>query len=687
MFSRYTHSILLQFLVFISSFSVYAGVSDEVLKNENTGASTQYLIGTGIADVTGPALGSPMFGYGKPGQNTEGIHTRLKSRAFIFVDPKTQNRLLFASVDIGNIEHHIFLEVLDRLKVSYGDLYHKKNTILSATHTHSGPDGYSHARMAAGLGGSLDPAHFERIVSGIVKSIEGAHGNLVPGSILINSGNVIGAGENRSMKAYNANPVEERSRYNSAMDLDMTLLRLQGEKSALASINWFAVHPTSMTFNNKLISGDHKGYASLTWEQDSATYSDALLDENFIAAFAQSTPGDVTPNLNLNNTGPGKNDIDSTQIIGQRQLDVAQTLFNDATEVITGPIESRQLYVDMSNVSVTGEFTGAGEQVTCPSAYGYSFAGGSTEDGGGHFLFSEGMTDQKWWLDIIIKMVTGTEGWTQSVKDCQSPKAILLETGSGEVPLQSQIRSLTISRLGSLAIVAMPVEITTMSARRIRQSVKETLGDWAKHIVIAGYSNGYAGYVTTPEEYETQQYEGGHTVHGKWTLPAYLQSLTRLAQSLDDSSVTLSGPEYDDWRGKAPELSLFADTVDGIPAGKSFGDLIALDKKLVKKGEEVSVEFWSGNPSTGYRDDDVFVSIERKQEGIWQSVLTDTAWSTIIRWREEDDGLVAGVSWAVPANVASGTYRIKHLGNYRLTLDEFRQFETTSPEFQVVDKN
>ena len=644
-----------------------------------------YLIGKGMADVTGPAYGNPMWGYAKPGQNTEGIHTRLKSRAFIFVDPKTQNRLLFVSVDVGSIEHHIFLEVLDRLKSSYGAAYNKDNTVLSATHTHSGPDGYSHTRMSAGLVGALNPTHFERIVSGIVESIQLAHSNLQPGSILINKGDVMGAGENRSMKAYNANPENERNLFDSPMDLDMTLLRLQGAKGALASINWFAVHPTSMTFNNKLISGDHKGYASLTWEQQTKTPSHIFQDVNFIAAFAQSTPGDVTPNLNLDNTGPGKNEIDSTQIIGQRQLDVAQELFNSATETIHGPIESKQMYVDLSDLQVASEFTGMGEQVTCPSAYGYAFAGGSTEDGGGHFLFSEGMKDQKWWLDFAIRMLTGTPDWTEAVKACQSPKAILFETGSGDVPLQSQIRSLTISRLGSLAIVSMPAEITTMSARRIRQAVKTELGDWVKHIVIAGYSNGYAGYITTPEEYETQQYEGGHTLHGKWTLPAYLQTLTALAKTLNQPSIKTSELEYDDWRGKAPQVNLFAHVIDVQPDDKSFGEVVSIDKKRVKKGETIVVKFISGNPSTGYRNDDTYVSIEYKQGDDWKTVLTDHAWSTIVRWQELDDNLIAKISWTVPKDSATGIYRIKHLGNYRLTKVEFKQFESVSPEFTVED--
>ena len=200
-----------------------------------------------------------------------------------------------------------------------------------------------------------------------------------------------------------------------------------------------------MTYNNRLISGDHKGYAASTWENVERAH---LNDNDFVAAFAQSTPGDVTPNLNLDNTGPGADDMESTAIIGQRQLDVAQTLFSRATEKITGPIDIRQVYVDMSTLKVSDEFTGAGEQTTCPSAYGYPFAAGSTEDGGGHFLFSEGMTEQSWWLDIIIRFVTGAEKWTQAVKDCQFPKAILFETGTGDIPLQSQIRSVSVGASG-----------------------------------------------------------------------------------------------------------------------------------------------------------------------------------------------------------------------------------------------
>ncbi|MDZ7781528.1 MAG: neutral/alkaline non-lysosomal ceramidase N-terminal domain-containing protein [Halioglobus sp.] len=93
------------------------------------------------------------------------------------------------------------------------------------------------------------------------------------------------------------------------------------------------------------------------------------------------------------------------------------------------------LYVDMSDCEVDGRFTGSGPQRTCPSAYGYSFAGGSTEDGGAHFLFHEGMLEQHLWRDWLVRLVTGAPKWTQAVKSCRAPEPHPVRaTGSGDRP-------------------------------------------------------------------------------------------------------------------------------------------------------------------------------------------------------------------------------------------------------------
>ncbi|XP_041346729.1 neutral ceramidase B-like isoform X2 [Gigantopelta aegis] len=64
---------------------------------------------------------------------------------------------------------------------------------------------------------------------------------------------------------------------------------------AMTSFCWFAVHCTSMNNTNRLISGDNKGYASQLFEK--LMNPDSLPGQGtFVAAFAQSNEGDVSPN-------------------------------------------------------------------------------------------------------------------------------------------------------------------------------------------------------------------------------------------------------------------------------------------------------------------------------------------------------------------------------------------------------
>ena len=645
-------------------------------------AQTPYLIGRGMVDITGPEVGMPLWGFGRPDQIAEGIHIRLRSRAFISVqanDP--EQRLVFVSADLGSIDHHMTLEIVERLQRRYGSTYTLDNVIISATHTHAGPSGYWQSRTDTGLDGGLYPAHFDAIVSGITASIVQAHQDLQPGHIYINTGRVADAGVNRSEIAYRENPQQERDRYSENTNTAMTLLKFVGNDGPLGMINWYALHPTAMNYYNRLISGDHKGYASLQMERHEGTRY--VSTDDFVAAFAQSDPGDVTPNTNLDNTGPGATDVETTRIMGERQLAVAQTLFDEADEALAGPIDSRRLYVDLSDYAVDDEFTGMGTQHTCPSAYGYSFAGGSTEDGGGHFLFREGMTEQSVWRDWLIRLIIGAPEWTEPVKACQSPKAILLETGSGAPPLQSQIRSITVARVGQLVILALPAEVTTMAGRRLRASVMAELGDWARHVVLAGYSNGYAGYITTPEEYGLQQYEGGHTLHGRWSLPAYQQIASQLAAALESGAPVANDLPYDDWRGKSVGQPLPAGPENLHPNGASPGDAVAPLAASYRPGETIAARFWSANPTANFPKGKNYLLVERKTAAGWQRIADDGDWSTRVRWQLEANAYIAELSWELPQQTPPGAYRFSHFG-FDATGSAF---SGTSSVFEVTESD
>jgi neutral ceramidase len=87
--------------------------------------------------------------------------------------------------------------------------------------------------------------------------------------------------------------------------------------------------------------------------------------------------------------------------------------------------------------------------------------------------------------------------------------------------------------IGDVAICALPAELTTVAGRRTCDGVTKALASaGVRRSVLAGYANAYAGYVTTPEEYALQDYEGASTHFGQWTLPAYQTELARLAARL-----------------------------------------------------------------------------------------------------------------------------------------------------------
>src|SRR5699024_11850512 len=110
--------------------------------------TSQYLVGSGKADITGAAAETGMFGYAA-GQVVQGINDRLCSHAFIIgeADKNAGKRVVYVSADMGAMFTAVKLEVIKRLKADYGDLYNDDNVMLTATHTHVGNAGYSHQQL------------------------------------------------------------------------------------------------------------------------------------------------------------------------------------------------------------------------------------------------------------------------------------------------------------------------------------------------------------------------------------------------------------------------------------------------------------------------------------------------------------------------------------------------------------
>ena len=364
---------LLVWLIFTAFFIVPA-----------PGFASTYLVGTGMYDITGPAAECGMMGYSMPDQKTEGIHMRLRSRAFVVVDPQSGKRVAFVIAEAGIIPQGVKQAVVKKLLSKYNGLYTDENVTISATHTHSGPGAYSHYALYNLSMLGYDEKHFNTVAEGIYQSIVRAHNNLEPGNIRINMGELNNCGWNRSPLAYEENPAEEKAGYNSNTDKTMTLLRFVAtDGSDLGTVNWYAVHPTSMGNTNKLISSDNKGYAAYLFEKQIGTNYAAA--NTFVAAFAENNAGDVSPNIYWGYPN-GVDDYEHMKIIGERQYDKAMELFNEADVNLAGSVDYRHMYVDMSNQYISPAFmppdqSGAGK--TCVAAIGVSMLAGSTEDGKG----------------------------------------------------------------------------------------------------------------------------------------------------------------------------------------------------------------------------------------------------------------------------------------------------------------
>jgi neutral ceramidase len=672
-------------------------------------AEDTYLIGRSAADITLPVVGVQLLGFVRPDQISEGLQQRQYARTFVVADTSSKTRLAIVTCDIAFPTHALKLAVLDRLKAKFGDRYGHGNVILAATHTHAAPGGFHHYIDAGPLGGGFFPQCFDALADGIAESITASDADLKPGKVLLSRGEVEGAGVNRSRVAYMNNPAEERARYANDVDTSMLQLKFVREDGPVGILNWFAVHGTSMNYFNKLVSGDNKGYAAYAVERAHGTHYTGKPE--FVAAFAQTNCGDVTPNLNLNNTGPGKNDVESTRIIGSRQARVAEKLFAQDGEPLRGPVEFRHAFVDFSKLEVAAEFTGAGAKKTCAAALGYSFAAGSTEDGGGHPLFHEGMKESNPLIDSMARANFPGSAPTDELRQCQRPKAILLATGLTKPPSQEQVLPVEVARIGQLVLAVGPAEYTTMAGRRIRAALGKELGVDPQNVVIAGYANDYANYVTTHEEYDSQQYEGGSTLFGPWTEAGYRQEFVRLARALKSGQPVESKVTPVDMRTRVKTSKSLDGPDEQAPTGAKPGDAVTDAKEKYAAGELVSVNFWTGSPVNDYRRTDRFMAVERQAPGgnTWQVVREDFDWDTTVRWKQtgndpaakaatdakpeaprigpaprvlRPDPYQAIVTWQTDAQTEPGTYRIVFYGKFKKD-GKVERFEARSKSFTV----
>src|SRR5262249_27847741 len=153
--------------------------------------------------------GLRMLGWGRPENVVRGVATPLYARAMVLFDRRSGTRFAYVCADLNFIPELVRRGVLDRLRERHGGLdFAPRDLMLGATHTHSGPAGYTQQLpyMLAAPGISLTV--LDAIVAGLADAIAEAAHAAQPCRLWLCSGTmplVRAAAFNRSLAAYNSN--------------------------------------------------------------------------------------------------------------------------------------------------------------------------------------------------------------------------------------------------------------------------------------------------------------------------------------------------------------------------------------------------------------------------------------------------------------------------------------------------
>jgi neutral ceramidase len=644
-----------------------------------------YLVGRGLSDITGEAAECGMLGYGRADQQTAGIHTRQRTRAFIVAESAEGPRVLMVVSDLPLVFDSVHQAVLAQLKDRYGDLYTVTNTMITATHTHCAPGGYSHHLLYNSNTKGFRPKTFDAMVDGIVEAVTRAHDDLAPATLTLAHGELRDASVNRSRVSFELNPAAERAFFPDAIDPQTTLLRMARQGETVGAINWFPTHNTSMTNQNRLISADNKGYAGYHWERE-VEGVDYLTDAHpsFIGAFAQTNAGDMSPNLNLKpGSGPTDDEFENARLIGLRQFDAAAALAASGGVPMSGPIDARVTHVDLGAVTVGPEFTGDGRtHTTSGPAGGSASLAGAWADGPAFPGFREG---KNLWIDWPSKIAYRL---SERLRDSQAPKGIVVPGGllNRYLPAVAQRVPVQLLRIGSLYLIGVPGEVTITAGLRLRRTVAAIVGAEVSDVLVAGYSNGYIHYVTTPEEYQAQQYEGASTLFGRWELPALQQTAAALATAMQTGTPMDPGSPTADLSGRHRKArDRDRGRPDALLARASFGDVIVTPRDTYQPGQRVTVVFVGAHPNNVLHRGGTYLRVERLVGDQWQTVQDDGDWATRFAWaRRPEAGSEVTVIWQMPDDVAAGQYRITYEGDARDDAGVITAFTGITPVFSVV---
>lgn len=572
--------------------------------------------GAASVDIT-PRLGGTTLGYVRPDMAVDGVHTRLTGRALVLDDGDTEVVLL--ATDLG------FPLDKDSLVARIADLGFTHETVLyTGTHTHSGPE-------------NLADWQVEQLAS----AVRQAHAAKQPARAGWGTARVADVNRNRSVEAHLANHGQDLMYGQGQADDDphgedhtvddvLRVLRVDdADGNPLSAWVEFPVHLTASTPYNTL------------WDTEIAgptlAHLAARLDTpGFVGLYTNGASGDLQPRF----------DAWNPQVLmdlhGRRLADGAFVAWRRAARSLdaTMPVDVR-----WTRACYCGQEVEPGRSVSSEPVWGLPFLGGS-EDGAS-----------------IFKEPLVTEGRRRPAELADPVHGRKIPAApSRPLAVHDDVPELQVLRLGDRLLLTTPGEPSVEMGRRFVAAVRDVMPAGVEEAFVVGLANGYLGYLVTPEEYDAQHYEGGHTVFGKWTSLLTRDTLRELTTALRDGDPAPPPAEPASLGGTDPGQPDVGD--GGVP-----GRLTEEPAGVVPRHGLVTLA-WEGAADGADRPLDApFLVLQRAGGNGWETVGTDLGNRVV--W--EQSGSLYRARFDVPGDAAPGRHRVRVLsGSYRLTTRTFR---------------
>lgn len=476
--------------------------------------------GAAEMDIT-PPPGLPKAGYSANAHDGTGFRTRLRARVIHLRSGESSVAIVACDLLGGSavLSHLVARHIADRTDIPLAGL------MIGATHTHAGPGQFLgtdfYNRFASNRPG-FDPAWTQWLAERIADGVVEAYRTRRPAVAAFGSTEVWGLTRNRSHDPHVRNvDVEDKRTEPQRKWVDVNpwlhLLRVDttsddGGIDPLAALVIFSVHGTGVPMSASEYNADLWAY--LVGELGHRL--EMSHTPRPVCGAIEGTHADVAPAVRPGMAGH----LEAKRVgreVGALAAELHGQLSSELTsEWVTGAALRE---VDLRSSRCV-------DDVCLPKrpAVGASLVAGAHENTTPviHKVPPFRAGSPKPWRTRHAqggKWVLGSR-WLQ-------PLVLPLKGFPRVFPIQ-------VLRLGSVALVGMPFEVTVASGRRIEAAVAAALGGaGVERVVVSSVANEYSGYVATAEEYELQHYEGGHTLYGPGTQRFLTAQAAKLAEELN----------------------------------------------------------------------------------------------------------------------------------------------------------